>query len=57
MRVIKNGRYDTVVRTFEKEDFSLGHCGVQITPSYYLIKSNKELMIFDDLQLVDRIQI
>lgn len=32
MRVLKNGRYDTLVRTFEKEDFSLGLSGVQITP-------------------------
>ncbi|CAK68654.1 unnamed protein product (macronuclear) [Paramecium tetraurelia] len=57
MRVLKNGRYDDVVRTFEKEDFTLGLCGVQITPQYYLINSNKELMIFDDKELVDKIQI
>ncbi|CAD8123507.1 unnamed protein product [Paramecium sonneborni] len=57
IRVLKNGRYDNIVRTFEKDDFSLGICTMQITPKYYLIKSNKELMIFDDSQQVDQLSI
>lgn len=55
LRVLKNGRYDKVVRTFEKGDFSLGISNVQITPKYYLINSDKELTIFNDNELVDKI--
>ncbi|CAD8171992.1 unnamed protein product [Paramecium pentaurelia] len=57
LRVLKSGRYDNIVRTFEKGDFTLGICDVQITPKYYLINSDKDLMIFNDDELVDKFQI
>ncbi|CAD8201432.1 unnamed protein product [Paramecium octaurelia] len=57
LRVLKNGRYDNVVRTFEKVDFSLGICYVQTTPKYYLINSDRELIILSDDELVDKLQI
>lgn len=30
--VIRKGRYEKIVRTFEKGEFSLGICKTQITP-------------------------